>query len=109
MDDNKHCEECCGHCCGMGHMHGMGGKYHLLRWLLGVAIIIIVFWMGFKLGEFKGYFANSDGYYGRGFGHGMMYFGADNTDYFPARQYRNQNLEYQPMMWQLPSTTTPAK
>jgi len=109
MEETKdqHCEDCCGHC----HTHGMGGKYHLLRWVLGIAIIIIVFWLGFKLGEFKGYF--DDYGYGRGyFGRGMMMnYGADGNDYLQYRRTRsNQDYVYPPMMWQqLPSTSTPSK
>lgn len=112
MEENKgkSCENCCGNCCSMGHMHGMGGKYHLLRWMLGIAIIIIVFWLGFKLGEFKGYF--DDYGYGKGHGWGMMNFGTDNNNYFQSRRSRSQNYIYPPMMlWQqqLPSTSTPVK
>jgi len=104
----KSYENCCGDCCSMGYMHGMGGKYHLLRWMLGLAIIIIVFWVGFKLGEFKGYF--EDYGYGKGFGRGMMnYSGQDRNGYFQIRQYKNQTPGY-PMMWQqLPASTTPEK
>lgn len=44
--------------CGMcqGRMCGMGGGcgYHIIRWILGIAIIVIVFTLGVKLGEFKG-------------------------------------------------------
>lgn len=103
---NQHCEECCGHC----HMHGMGGKYHLLRWVLGITIMLLVFWLGFKLGEFKGYF--DDYGYGKGcFGRGMMNYGTDGNDYFQFRRTRSQDYVYPPMMWQWqqPASTTPTK
>ena len=113
MEETKdqHCEDCCGHC----HTHGMGGKYHLLRWVLGVAIILIVFWLGFKLGEFKGYFGSYDGsYFGRGYGRGMMmnYFEpGDNTYYLRTRQQQDQTPWSGGMMWQQApaSSTTPTK
>jgi hypothetical protein len=111
MEENKEksYENCCGNCCSAGHMHGMGGKYHLLRWMLGLAIIIIVFWLGFKLGEFKGYF--DDYGYGKGFGRGMMNYGTNNNDYLQFRKTRNQDYVYPPMMWQWqqPASTTPTK
>lgn len=113
MDQTKEnpCEHCSSSCYGMDHMHGMGGKYHLLRWLLGIAILLIVFWLGFKLGEFKGYF--SDNGYGFGRSHGwrmMNSYGRNNDDYLQIRKYRNQNPGY-PMMWQeiTPSSSVPTK
>lgn len=114
MEDNKHNEECCSHCCGIHHLHNMDNKYHLLRWLLGIVIILVVFWMGFKLGEFKGYFGSYDGgYFGRGYGRGMMmnYLGPDENAYFlRARQQQGQTPWYGGMMWQAPiSSTTPSK
>ena len=43
-----------GHNCGRHGMccHG-GGKHALPRWILGVAILFIVFSLGMKIGEFK--------------------------------------------------------
>ena len=113
MDQTKEksCENCSGDCCSMGHMHGMGGKYHLLRWMLGLAIIIIVFWVGFKLGEFKGYFNDNSYGFGRSHGRGMMNaYGPNGDDYLQIRQYRTQNPGY-PMMWQqsAPSSSTTTK
>ncbi len=43
MDKEQHSMCNCG-----GHNH------HLLRWLLGMLILVLVFWMGMEIGEFKG-------------------------------------------------------
>lgn len=45
--------------CGMCSSHhgcccGHHGRYIWLRWLLGILILVIVFWVGVKVGEFKG-------------------------------------------------------
>ena len=71
MHKDKHSEECdchackgqkmCGRCCG-GHCCG-GGRHLLLRWLLGLLILVIVFWLGLKIGEFKGVFGGYGGNY----------------------------------------------
>ena len=57
MDDTKHegmvCNGCGSHGCG-----NYGGGHHghfALRLLLGIVIIAIVFWMGVKVGELKGW------------------------------------------------------
>ena len=45
-----------------------GGKHISLRWILGIIILSLVFWLGFKLGEFKIYIrrgGDNYGYYGR--------------------------------------------
>lgn len=59
------CESACGQCdmrdecggCGMAcqQMYGMrcGGRHHLLRWVLGILIIVLIFIAGIKMGEFK--------------------------------------------------------
>lgn len=113
MEDNKHNEECCSHCCGIHHLHNLDNKYHLLRWLLGMVIILVVFWLGFKLGEFKGYFGSYDGgYFGRGYGRGMMmnYFPDENAYFLRVRQQQGQTPWYGGMMWQAPaSSSTPSK
>lgn len=77
--------ECGGYTCGMGcqHMYGMrcGGRHYLLRWVLGIVILVLVFVAGIKLGEFRGLMGGNDGYgyrmmNGRGYnampGYGMM-------------------------------------
>lgn len=77
------CEGDCGRCgmcddhrggycddCGMENrrMHGMhcAGRHHLLRWILGIVILVLVFIAGVKLGEFKQYLRSE------GYGHRMM-------------------------------------
>lgn len=76
------CEGCCGHrgmcddhegyydACGEDcqRMYGMrcGGRHHLLRWILGILILVLVFIAGVKVGEFKQYLR------GEGYGHHMM-------------------------------------
>jgi hypothetical protein len=82
-------EECCGghgmgyggHGMGCQQMYGMhcGGRYHILRWVLGIAILAIVFGAGIKLGEFK---ERMPGIYGNGgynTGYNMMQRGYGNT------------------------------
>jgi hypothetical protein len=54
------CESCeesqmrAGNCCG--------AQYYAIRILLGLFVLLMVFWGGFKLGEFKSRFEN--GFYG---------------------------------------------
>lgn len=67
----------CGSCGMMGrNMCGMcgGRRFWALRWLLGLVILAIVFTLGVKIGEFKGYFESGFGgsYYGQMSHHGMM-------------------------------------
>jgi|GEM_PF-1282679 hypothetical protein len=61
-DGQKSCKMC-GH--GMCHC-GCGHRHFWLRWLLGLIILLVVFWLGVKVGEFKGAF-------GRGFGRNGSY------------------------------------
>ncbi len=90
MKDKKMCgENTCGGCeahssCGTGC--GCGGwcagthKHGLLRIALLIAIVVIVFSMGVRIGEFKGEFSRGYGYSR----HGMMqqgyYYGGAATD-----------------------------
>ena len=62
----------CGYC-GMWGMHG-GHRHGLLRLLLGLFILLMVFWLGMKLGEFKGEFSGMGDYggYGSYYGRHMM-------------------------------------
>ena len=48
-------------CMGICRMCGFGHRYILLRWLLGLLILIVVFWLGMKIGEFKGAFEGGYG------------------------------------------------
>ncbi len=57
---------------GHDHMcscHGYGHKHFVLRWLLGIVMLVIVFYLGVKVGEFKGELRSA--YYG-GYGRYMM-------------------------------------
>ncbi len=56
---------CCNSCGTNGccHQEWHGSKYALLRWLLGALILVVVFALGYKIGEFKSTFwANAGGY-----------------------------------------------
>lgn len=56
------------------------GHHKLLRWVLGILILIVVFCMGVKVGEFK----TTLGYYGYGMWPGMMengYYGGSPYPY----------------------------
>ena len=65
MDENKKNDKeycigpICYHC---GNAHGHGGKHILLRWVIGLAILTLTFWMGMKIGELKSFL---------GFGYGI--------------------------------------
>lgn len=50
---------------------GYGHRHFLLRWVLGILILIVVFWLGVKFGEIRGYFGY--GYYGYPSHRNMMY------------------------------------
>ena len=47
MDNAKECMHCHGQECVKCRRH------YLLRWIIGIAILAFVFWMGVKVGEFK--------------------------------------------------------
>ncbi len=57
------------------HEHG---AHRLLRWILGIFILIVVFWMGVQVGEFK----TALGYYGYG-----MWSGTMGNNYYGATPY----------------------
>jgi hypothetical protein len=78
MDEHKHnyCKDCA---------HGLcGGSHGALRWIIGAIIMLLVFWMGMRIGEIRsemyGY-----GNYGRhmriypGYAPQMMYYGGSVT------------------------------
>ena len=75
----------CGGC--HGHHHG---ACTFFRWLLGVLIILIVFGLGMKIGEFKGLVRGGDFGYG-GYGRTSM-FG------YP-QQMMNQMYRMMPGAW----------
>lgn len=82
----------CGHQCG-GNCYGCGGLTHyLLRWALGIFIIIFTLMLGIQIGEFKG--AYKSNYH---FSRGMM----GDYDQFYSRS------NYSPMMDRLEATYEP--
>lgn len=82
-----HCNSCCGH--GWNHHSGMA----LVRWLLGLLLLVIVFAIGVKVGEFKDEMGT--GSYGR-----HMMWG--NSDEY--RSMRAPVMLYQGQM--VPQSTT---
>lgn len=78
----------CAHCqsSNMCCAHGQWttGKYLLLRWLLALLIMVVIFAIGFKLGEFKGTFINGGGMYGPRIQHGIMRMNGDNVMFYGA-------------------------
>ncbi len=61
----------CGGTCGCGHHH-----MHILKWILKIAVLVIIFSFAFRMGELRG-MLESHGY--GNFGHGgMMYYGYGN-------------------------------
>jgi hypothetical protein len=70
MENNNQGQNTCGMCGGCSHCHGGHHRFHLLRWVLGLVIILMVFSFGVQIGEFKSAFENGQGYSG---GHMMRY------------------------------------
>lgn len=67
--ENNMCDVCgsgSGRCGSCGNMCGFGGS-HILRWVLGILIIVWVFSIGMKFGEIKAYLDQAG--YGRGYNH----------------------------------------
>ncbi len=80
MENNMTCHSCGqesmggSNCCGQSHH-----RHFLLRMLLGIVILMIVFSLGVKIGEFKGMFENE------GFGnHRMMRSNYNYDNSYPA-------------------------
>lgn len=73
--------------CGMGcqQMYGMrcGGRHFLLRWILGILILVVVFVAGLKLGEFK------ERAWGGSYGGRMMERNLDKMSGYGMMQYRD--------------------
>ncbi|MCX6716805.1 MAG: hypothetical protein NTV72_02700 [Candidatus Taylorbacteria bacterium] len=73
-----------GKTCGFGCCHDgqHNWHYHLLRWVVGIAIIVIVFCAGVKIGELKssleGNYGGSYSRHSRSYAQPMMYY--YNTD-----------------------------
>lgn len=64
-------------CGGMESWHK--GKFMLLRCILGMIILLMVFLVGLKVGEFKG--SIEGGSFGTFHGHRMMWRGYDDYNY----------------------------
>ena len=74
--DCSECPVCHGKMCGWGMMHHHGCGYHVIRWALGLVILVIVFAFGIMIGELKGTFDASFGYRmmnGYGYGYSRAY------------------------------------
>lgn len=98
------CEGYEGHDMGCGHMYGMGcrGRHHLLRWVLGIAILAFVFGAGIKLGELKERMAGVyESNYGGGYN--MMQRGG-YTNAPEVYYYRSSMMQGLPGAQQAPTT-----
>lgn len=119
MENEKHehnHSNCNNLCCGSLH------KYHILRWLLGIFILIITFTIGYKLGEFKEYCQNNvfgkfqkqnymygrQGAFNKAHGPAMM---NEGTVFFRDDAISGINTQAVPpmMYWQQTTSTTPQK
>ncbi|MBI5079241.1 hypothetical protein HZB06_01015 [Candidatus Wolfebacteria bacterium] len=84
--NHNHAEDKCATCCNCDHS---GPRRHLfLRIILGVIILLFVFWGGFKLGELKVLIGL--GFYG---------YNSYNSGYNMMNP-RNNNWNYGMMNWQ---------
>jgi hypothetical protein len=88
------CMDCGGNSCCHNDLHGGSNQLLLLRWLLGILIIVITFMIGFKLGELK------EGAWGRG------YMGMPTMKY---RVTRPMNTNQYPPMMQFEDRVAPAR
>ena len=59
--------------CGAGNGYGYGHHHFLLRWILGLIILGMVFWMGVKIGEFKEFFKGNFEPYWMDYHRSMMF------------------------------------
>ena len=91
--DKKEVGDCCHgeNCSGMmKHMHGChGGKHCLIKMVLKLFILMLIFWLGFKLGEITGFVKSERGFGGDNnrSGYGMMrgfYYGNQNSISLPT-------------------------
>jgi hypothetical protein len=81
MEEQMKGQVCEGKTCGAGGCcFGHGGWYRVVRWILGIAIILIVFGFGVMIGELKGEL-------GRSYGHRMMgNYGGNYGRMYPMMQ-----------------------
>lgn len=75
--------------------HGGNAMHGILRLLLGIIILLIVFALGVKIGEFKGEFRNARGFNTGKYGMPMMQWNGGG--------YYDNEYPY-PMMFQAPIT-----
>lgn len=82
MNNGGHPQGCkCGMCMGskMGLCGSCGGHhmgFHILRWILGILVLVMVFSFGVKIGEFKEAFEAGSGYHHSRFETPMMIYTA---------------------------------
>ncbi len=71
MQENEQ-QNWCGHKCHNGMCGCMGHHmgFHILRWVLGIIVILMSFGFGVQIGEFKAAFESGYGYRH----HNMMYY-----------------------------------
>ncbi|MEW6617034.1 MAG: hypothetical protein AB1333_01285 [Patescibacteria group bacterium] len=89
----------CEHMCQTGWCKKMccGGKHTLLRWIFGIIILIAVFSLGVKVGEFKSIIDGYKGSFGWNShrGNPMMFYGYDDAghgdNFGPRRMMRGIN------------------
>ncbi len=69
------CQKACNmFTCGTGGSCGHGNnKFFVIRWVLGILIILIMFSLGMRIGEFKGALEQNAGY-GRMMNYGGGYY-----------------------------------
>ena len=57
----------CGAGCGCGHGRGCGRGHYVIWWVVGIAILIFVFALGVRAGEFRDELRGAFGNYYRGY------------------------------------------
>ena len=110
MDEQTNKDQASHSCCS-GGMCGMcchkGGRFSLLRVLLGLVVVILIFAFGFALGRMSGF-----SHFRGGFGSGnMMYYRGNPTLQDPGYQYQIQTQPSGMMRFYAPqaASTTPTK
>jgi hypothetical protein len=93
--DNSHCAAC--------HMGNHNPRSVLLRWLLGILILVAVFAIGVKVGEFKSFFDNDADTM---FRHHRYFMMENRPDFYPNAMYGNPGAN---LRTTTNPTTTPAQ
>src|SRR4051812_4072443 len=65
-------------------------RHYWLRWVLGIMILGIVFVIGFKIGEFKGYFESE---FGSPFEHHSNFYYNTKMNPGPGMMYNNSGTQ----------------